>query len=77
MIQEGNHITAGDGKVFRRIVSGEICGREIYLGYSHYIGGVLQTPPHLDSPEDFDEVDDPTPISDSEALNIITGQNDE
>ena len=59
MIIEGNHIIADEGKVFRRIVSGEIYGKEIYLGYSYYIGGVLQEPPHQDVPEDFEEIEDP------------------
>lgn len=58
MIIDGNHITADEGKVFRRIVSGEIFGNEIFLGYSYYIGGVLQDPPHLDVPEDFEEIDE-------------------
>lgn len=57
MKQENNIIIADEGKVFRRIVSGEIFGNEIYLGYSYYIGGVLQDPPHKDVPEDFDEVE--------------------
>ena len=74
MIQDGNHIIADEGKVFRRISSGENYGKEIYLGYSHYIGGVLQNPPHLDVPEDFEEVDDPEEITEAEALSIITGE---
>ena len=61
MIIDGNHMIADEGKVFRRIVSGEIFGNEIYLGYSYYIGGVLQDPPHKDVPEDFEEIDDPNP----------------
>lgn len=56
---EGNHIIADEGKTFIRIVSGEDFGSEIYLGYSHYIGGVKQDPPHKDIPEDFKEVDMP------------------
>ena len=59
MIIDGNHIIADEGKVFRRIISGEIFGNEMYLGYSYYIGGVLQTPPHKDVPEDFEEIDEP------------------
>lgn len=59
MTIEGNHIIADEGKVFRRIGTEEIFGSEIYLGYSHYIDGVRQDPPHLDSPEDFEENDDP------------------
>lgn len=57
MVIENKHIIADEGKVFRRKSSGEIFGEEIYLGYSHYIGGVLQVPPHLDVPEDFEEVE--------------------
>lgn len=57
MVVIGSHIIADEGKVFRRKSSGEIFGEEIYLGYSHYIGGVLQVPPHLDVPEDFEEVE--------------------
>ncbi len=57
MIVTGNHISADEGKELRRISSGEVFGSELDLGYSYYIGGVLQVPPHLDVPEDFDEVD--------------------
>lgn len=53
------HIIADDGKVFQRIVSKEIFGKEIYLGYSYYIGGVLQDPPHEDKISDFEEIADP------------------
>lgn len=76
MIQDNNHIIADDGKVFRRIADGAIYGREIYLGYSYYINGVKLDEPHLDVPEDFEEIDDPEDITDTEALNIITGQNE-
>ncbi len=53
------HIIADDGKVFQRIVSKENYGEEIYLGYSYYIGGVLQDPPHKDEIEDFEEIEKP------------------
>lgn len=59
MTIDGRHIIADEGKVFRRIGTEEIFGEEIFLGYSHYIGGVLQNPPHLDVPEDFEEIDMP------------------
>lgn len=55
------HIIADEGKIFIRVVSGEDYGNEIYLGYSYYIGGVLQDPPHLDVIEDFEEIDEPEP----------------
>lgn len=75
MVQVNNHIIADSDKVFRRIADGKIYGKEIYLGYSYYIGGRLLDTPHLDVPEDFEEIDDPSDISAEEALQIITGQN--
>lgn len=73
MTIDGNHIIADEGKVFRRIGTEEIFGGEIYLGYSYFIEGVQQDPPHLDVPEDFEEIDDPTEVTDEEALGIILG----
>lgn len=76
MIINGNHIKAEGGKVFRRIADGMTYGSEIDLGYTYYIGGVLQDPPHLDTPEDFEEVEDEREITAEEALAIITGINE-
>lgn len=58
---EGNKLSADEGKILIRKVSGENYGTTIYLGYSYYIGGVLQDPPHKDVPEDFEEIDAPEP----------------
>ena len=52
-------LIADEGKVLRRKGTEEIFGEEIYLGYSYYINGVLQNPPHYDVPEDFEEIDKP------------------
>ena len=49
-------IIAEDGKVFRRRETQDMFGEKIYLGYSHYIGGVKLDEPHKDVPEDFEEV---------------------
>lgn len=76
MTQNDNHIIADGGKVFRRIVDGTIYGSEIYLGYSYYINGVKLDEPHLDTPEDFEEIDNPEEITDTEALQIITGKDE-
>ena len=59
--KDPKHIIADDGKEFIRTVSEERFGKEIYLGYSYYIGGVLQNPPHEDVIEDFTEVDEILP----------------
>jgi hypothetical protein len=59
MIIDGKHLIADEGKVFRRIGTEEVFGEEIYLGYSHYINGMRQDPPHLDTLEDFEEIDAP------------------
>jgi len=53
------HIIADDGKIFSRISTHKYYGIELYLGYSYYIGGVLQDPPHEDSIDEFEEIDEP------------------
>lgn len=73
MIIEGSKIIADPGKVFLRKADGMNYGDSIILGYTYYIGGVLQNPPHQDIPEDFEEVYPQEEVSDSEALQIITG----
>lgn len=80
-IKDVTVLVADNGKVLRRIASNEIVGTELWLGYSYYIGGVKQDPPHLDTQADFDEIDAPEEeepveeedISAEEALSIITG----
>lgn len=59
MTIDGVHIIADEGKVLRRKGTDEIFGEELFLGYSYFIAGVLQNPPHLDVPEDFEEIDEP------------------
>lgn len=59
MTQESNVLRASKGKVLKRKGTEEIFGREIYLGYSYYIGGVKLEEPHLDVADDFEEVDIP------------------
>lgn len=52
-----NHILAEEGMVFKRISDGFIYGNEVYLGYTHYLGGVLLPEPLLELPEHFEEVE--------------------
>lgn len=77
MIIDSNHITTEKGKVFRRKADGLIYGNEIWLGYTYYIGGARLNEPHLEVPEDFEEIWDQEEVSDTEALNIITGRDNE
>lgn len=52
------HIIADEGKVFIRIADGNNYGSEIYLGITYYIGGKYIKNGHVDTPEDFKEIDD-------------------
>ena len=52
-------MVADEGKVFRRLSDGMICGEEITLGYDYYDAGVGLAHPHAARPEDFEEVDMP------------------
>lgn len=56
---ENRIIKASEGKVFRRISDGFIFGKEINLGYTHYIGGEKLEEPLLELPEHFEEIDKP------------------
>lgn len=52
-------ITADKGKIFRRKGTNDTLGDELWLGYSYYINGEKLQEPHLDIPEDFEEIDEP------------------
>lgn len=56
MKQIGNTLYSDEGKVLRRIADGFVYGESIELGYTYYIGGELQDPPHKDVASDFEEV---------------------
>ena len=56
---EDRIIRASKGKVFRRISDGFIFGKEIHLGYTHYISGEKLEEPLLEVPEHFEEIDEP------------------
>ena len=56
-------LLAEEGKVFKRKNSNDIYGNELYLGASYYMNGVRLDTPHIDSPDDFEEIDEPKEIS--------------
>lgn len=53
------HYVADNGKVFKRISDDVIFGNELYLGYTYYINNVLQDPPHLETIDEYVEIDEP------------------
>ena len=60
-------IKADEGKVLRRKSSGAVYGETVHLGYNYYDSGVGLAEPHLDTPDDFEEIDKP---EDYEAFHI-------
>ena len=75
MITEGNKITAGPGKILRRISDGFIYGNEVYLGYTYYLGGELLPEPLLELPEHFEEIDESVEFLYTEFLNSVIDGN--
>ena len=59
-----NVITAEEGKVLQRIPDERIFGKEIYLGYTYYLGGELLNEPLYELPEHYQEIDE-TEIDDT------------
>lgn len=59
MIIQGNHITADEGKLLRRISDQQLFGNEVYLGYAYYLNGEKLEVPLLELPEHYEETDDP------------------
>ncbi len=59
-------LIADEGKVLRRKGTEDIFGDEISLGYSYYMSGKKLEIPHLDVPEDFEEIDAPEEIVEEE-----------
>ena len=51
-------LIADEGKVIRRKSSGAVYGETVHLGYNYYDSGVGLSEPHLDTPDDFEEVDE-------------------
>ena len=69
MIVKDNRIIADKGKVFQRISDGIILGKELWLGYTHYLGGELLPEPLYELPEHYREIDEPTIEEIIESLN--------
>ena len=61
---EDNVITAEEGKVLQRISDEMIFGKELWLGYTYYLGGELLDEPLYELPEHYQEIDE-TEIDDT------------
>lgn len=59
MIVKDNVITADEGKVLRRISDGTVFGKELWLGYTYYLGGELLPEPLYELPEHYEQIDEP------------------
>ena len=49
-------LRASEGKELRRKSDGTVYGETVWLGYNHYVAGVM-VEPTLDTADDFEEVD--------------------
>lgn len=58
-IKDVTVLIADEGKIIRRKNTEDTFGDELWLGYSYYINGKKLSEPHLDVPEDFEEIDAP------------------
>ena len=57
-------IHADDGKLLVRKSDGQIEGESVTLGYNYYEAGIPLSEPHLETPDDYEEVDKPTQLND-------------
>lgn len=55
-------ITAGEGKVLRRISDGWVGGTEVYLGMTYYLNGRKLEEAIQELPEHYEEIDAPEDI---------------
>jgi hypothetical protein len=65
MKRRKNRLTAGTGKVLRRISDGTIAGKDIYLGIAYYMNGKKLDNPITELPEHYEEIDEPVMTEDS------------
>lgn len=59
---QNNQIIASNGKTFKRKSDGLIFGKEVYLGYAYYLGGIKLDEPILEVPDDYEEIDIPNEL---------------
>lgn len=52
-------IIAEEGKLLRRKSDGWIAGEQVTLGYNYYESGIGLSAPKLETPEDYEEIDQP------------------
>ena len=55
MTIEGNHITADEGKVLRRLSDKQVFSNELWLGKTFFINGKKLREPVEEKPEDYED----------------------
>ena len=59
---KNNIITAEEGFILRRISDQREFGKQIHLGYTHYLGGELLEEPLLEVPAHYEEIEAPVKV---------------
>ena len=64
-------IVADEGKLLMRKSDGWIPGEQLTLGYNYYEAGMALSKPHLEVPEDYEEIDKPEDYETKPIINHI------
>lgn len=68
MTIEGNHITADEGKVLRRLSDKQVFSNELWLGKTFYINGKKLREPVEEKPEDYEDIEETTAIAEYQEM---------
>ena len=68
MTIEGNHITAGEGKILRRLSDKQVFSNELWLGKTFYINGKRLKEPIEEKPEDYEDIEEATAIAEYQEM---------
>ena len=64
-------IHADEGKLLIRKSDGHIAGESVTLGYNYYEAGIPLSEPHLETPDDYEEIDKPEDYETKPIINHV------